>query len=44
MDLIILGELFGKGKKGRENICGLWPHSPSLTEYQACKVVAYGEK
>jgi len=42
--LIIFGELFGKGKKVRENICGLWPHSPSLTESQAWKVVAYGRK
>lgn len=29
-------------KKGRENISGLWPHSPSLTEYQAAKVLAHG--
>lgn len=42
MDLIIFGELFGEGKKGRENISGLWPHSPSLTESQAPKVVAHG--
>ena len=39
MDLIILGELFGKGG---ENISGLWPRSPSLTESQAPKVVAHG--
>lgn len=29
-------------KKGRENISGLWPHSPSLREYRALKVVAHG--
>lgn len=34
--------LFGKWKKEGENISGLWPHSPSLTEYRASKVVAHG--
>ena len=29
-------------KRGRENISVLWPHSPSLTEYRASKVVAHG--
>lgn len=42
MDLIILGYCLVNGKKGGENISGLWPHSPSLTEYQASKVVAHG--
>lgn len=37
-------ELFGKGRKERENICGLWPHGPSLRESQASKVVAHGGK
>lgn len=36
------GVLFGKWKKGKENVSGLWPHSPSFTEYQASKVVAHG--
>lgn len=36
------GALFGKEKKERENIAGLWPHSPSLTESLALKVVAHG--
>lgn len=37
------GVLLGERKKtGRENISGLWPHSPSLTESGALKVVAHG--
>lgn len=42
MDLIILGYCLVNGKKGEENISGLWPQSPSLSEYQASKVFAHG--
>ena len=44
MDLIIFRKLFGKGKKRKENISGLWPPRPSLTESQASKEVAHGKE
>lgn len=44
MDLIIFRKLFGKGKKRKENISGLWPPGPSLTESQASKEVAHGKE
>lgn len=30
-------------KKGGVDISDLWPHSPSLTDYQASKVVTHGK-